>query len=131
MKPMAFLRKHRWLSLLFAIALFCQFVLSQGDLPEKSFPQSKSSIEQVLKKLQSSMSGHLPVLDGFVATPDQPPSRYRRAYFQTTVQVTSLASGSSTVRATTKITAWYADPTGAHSGYRLLPSNGRLESDLL
>jgi hypothetical protein len=29
------------------------------------------------------------------------------------------------------VTAWYLDPAGSHSGYQLLTSNGRLESDLL
>jgi hypothetical protein len=45
--------------------------------------------------------------------------------------VTSNSSKGSVVRVSTKITAWYTDPAGAHSGYRLLNSNGRLESDLL
>jgi hypothetical protein len=71
------------------------------------------------------------VLDGFVSTGDQPLDHYRRAYYQTAVQVTSNSSKGSVVRVSTKITAWYTDPTGAHSGYRLLNSNGRLESDLL
>ena len=32
---------------------------------------------------------------------------------------------------TAKITAWYAASDPSHSGYRVLPSNGRLEADLL
>jgi hypothetical protein len=119
------------LGAILVIALACQFAWAQSDLPEKSFPESKAAIELALKKLQPSLAGRLPVLDGFVAASDQPLERYRRAYFQTAVQVTSTSSSTSAVRATTKITAWYTDPTGAHSGYRLLPSNGRLESDLL
>jgi hypothetical protein len=35
------------------------------------------------------------------------------------------------VRATAKVTAWYSDPDAARSGYRVLVSNGRLESDAL
>jgi hypothetical protein len=57
--------------------------------------------------------------------------RYQRAYFQTSARVTAGASGSTIVHVSTKITAWYVDPAGTHSGYRLLNSNGRLESDLL
>ncbi len=35
------------------------------------------------------------------------------------------------VRVSVQVTAWYADPVGAHSGYQVLASNGRLEADLL
>jgi hypothetical protein len=117
---------------LMAIALFWQSSFCQNGISsERSFPQSKESIEQLLKKLQPAMAGRLPALEGFVVAGDQPLDRYRRAFYQTTVQVGGTPSKGSTVRVTTKITAWYTDPTGTHSGYRLLSSNGRLESDLL
>jgi hypothetical protein len=35
------------------------------------------------------------------------------------------------VRVSVEVTAWYADPVKAKSGYQLLTSNGRLEADLL
>jgi DNA-binding transcriptional regulator YdaS (Cro superfamily) len=35
------------------------------------------------------------------------------------------------VRVNTKVTAWYADSSPSRSGYKVLASNGRLESDLL
>lgn len=97
---------------------------------ERVFSRPKEAVEQVLKKLQGSMAGRLPALEGF-ASGDQSLNRYRRAYFQTSAQVTAGASGSTIVHVSTKITAWYVDPAGTHSGYRLLNSNGRLESDLL
>ena len=84
-----------------------------------------------MKKLQPSMAGRLPVVEGFVANPDQSLDHYRRAYYQTSVQVSAKSARDCIVRVTTKITAWYTDPAGVHSGYRLLNSNGRLESDLL
>src|SRR5260370_21494091 len=40
-------------------------------------------------------------------------------------------AGSTIVRLSAKITAWYADPDVAKSGYQVLPSNGRLELDFL
>jgi hypothetical protein len=98
---------------------------------ERTFGQSRDSIEKALKKLQPSMAGRLPVVEGFVGGADQPLDRYRRAYYQTSVQVSANSAKDCVVRATTKITAWYTDPAGVHSGYRLLNSNGRLESDLL
>ncbi len=98
---------------------------------ERTFHQPKSAVEKALKGLQPAMSGRLPVLDGFALTGDRPLSRYQRAYYQTAVRVSSSASGESVVRVSTKVTAWYADSTPSHSGYQLLTSNGRLESDLL
>jgi hypothetical protein len=108
-----------------------QSSLAQGGSNERTFRQPKSAVEKALKELQPAMSGRLPVLDGFALTGDHPLSRYQRAYYQSAVQVSSTASGDSLVRVTTTVTAWYADSNSAHSGYQLLTSNGRLESDLL
>lgn len=123
-------RSHGVMFLLLAAALLLRPGLCQNS-SERAFPQSKDSVEQALKKLQSAMAGRLPVLEGFVAGGDQALDRYRRAYYQTTVHVSASPSKGSTVYVTAKITAWYTDPAGTHSGYRLLTSNGRLESDLL
>ena len=112
-------------------------LLPQGSFSQtngssnRTFALSKRSLQETLNKLEPAMAGRLPVLDGFVVPGDQPLDRYRRAYYQTSVQVIATSSEKSLVRVTTKITAWFADPAGTHSGYRLLNSNGRLESDLL
>ncbi len=107
------------------------YLHAQLSPAEKSFPQSKSAVEKALKGLQSSLSGHLPTLDGFAQPGEHSLDRYQRAYFQTTVQVSSTPSGGSVVRVSAKVTAWFNDSSGAHSGYQVLTSNGRLESDLL
>ncbi len=104
---------------------------NKNSSSERTFPQSKSRIEKVLKTLSSSVSGRLPVLDGFTTSGDRPLERFQRGYYQCAVQITSLPSGGSRVRVNAKITAWYADPVSSHSGYQSLPSNGRIESDLL
>jgi len=104
---------------------------AQAGPYERSYRQSKSAVEKALKELQPSMSGRLPVLEGFASPGDHPLNRYQRAYYQSAVQVTSTASGGSVVRVSTKVTAWYAEAVSSHSGYHLLPSNGRIESDLL
>ena len=98
---------------------------------ERAYRQSKGAVERALKELQSSMSGRLPALDGFAAPGEHPLSRYQRAYYQTAVQVSSTASGGTVVRVSTKVTAWYADPSPSRAGYQLLISNGRIESDFL
>jgi hypothetical protein len=104
---------------------------AQADPYERNYRQSKSAVERALKELQPSMSGRLPVLEGFALPGDHPLNRYQRAYYQAAVQVSSTASGGSVVRVNTKVTAWYTDSISSRSGYQLLTSNGRLESDLL
>lgn len=98
---------------------------------ERVFPQSKAAIEKALKTLQPAMAGRLPVLDGFCKSPERPLDRYQRGYYQAEAEVTANASGGSTVRIRTKLTAWYADPSSSASGYQLLVSNGRIEADIL
>lgn len=98
---------------------------------ERTFRQSKGVVEKALKELQPSLSGRLPALDGFAAPGEHPLSRYQRGYYQTAVQLSSAASGGTVVRVSTKVTAWYSDSSPSRSGYQLLTSNGRLESDLL
>ena len=98
---------------------------------ERAYPQSKSTVEKALKQLQPSTRGRLPVLEGFALPGEHPLNRYQRAYYESSVQVRSTASGESVVRVNTKLTAWYADSTPSRSGYQLLTSNGRIESDLL
>jgi hypothetical protein len=104
---------------------------AQAGTYERTYRQSKSAVEKALKELQPSMSGRLPVPEGFALPGDHPLNRYQRAYYQSAVQVSSTASGGSVVRVSTKVTAWYADTVSSRSGYQLLTSNGRLESDLL
>src|ERR1700681_4013098 len=104
---------------------------AQAGPYERTYRQSKSAVERALKELQPSTSGRLPTLEGFALPGDHPLNRYQRAYYQSAVQVSSTASGGSVVRVNTKVTAWYADSIPSRSGYQLLTSNGRLESDLL
>lgn len=116
---------------LVGILAFSAIALAQSDPVERKFPQSKAAIEKALKNLQSSMSGRLPVLEGFAKAGDHPLDRYQRGYYQATAEIVPSSSGGSTVRIRVQVTAWYADPANAHSGYQALTSNGRVESDLL
>ena len=104
---------------------------TQSDSVERTFSQSKAAIEKALKAIQPNMAGHLPVLEGFAVPGERPLDHYQRAYYQATADVVPNPSGGSLVRIKAKVTAWYSDPSSSHSGYQLLNSNGRLESDLL
>jgi hypothetical protein len=117
-----------------AMTVSCAFsarALAQAGEVERSFPQSKATIEQVVRAMQSAEAGHLPVLAGFATAADRSLDRYQRGYYQAKIQVSSNPSGGSVVRVSVQVTAWYNDPAGAHSGYQLLTSNGRLEADIL
>jgi len=94
---------------------------------ERSFSQPVIAVQDALKTAGGT-AGTLPVLDGFVAAGGDGLEKYQRPYYKCTVSVVSLASGGSRVRVSAKITAWHG---GAKPGYVVLPSNGRLESDLL
>lgn len=114
--------------------LFLTFPVVRGNAQggyERTFAESKATVEKVLKELQPSLSGRLPVLDGFALAGDHPLDRFGRGFFQSTVQVSATASGGSVVHVTTKVTGWYSDTIPSRSGYQLLTSNGRLEGDLL
>ena len=120
-----------WAAALGILVLAGVCVQAQSHANERTFPQSKATLEKALKSLQGTLSGRLPSLEGFAKPGEHPLDRYQRGYYQTTVQVSANPSGGSVVRVSTKVTAWYADPAGGHSGYQLLTSNGRLEADVL
>jgi hypothetical protein len=104
---------------------------AQNGPVERTFRQPKVSVEKALKQLQPALSGHLPTVEGFAQQGTHPLSRYQRPYYECNVQVTATAAGESAVRVNAKITAWYADTSPSNSGYRLLNSNGRIETDIL
>ncbi|MGB7129929.1 MAG: hypothetical protein WBD59_03930, partial [Candidatus Sulfotelmatobacter sp.] len=129
----AALRRNFSTTLLVLIALLYLpgACIAQANGAERTFPQSKATIEQALKTMQNATSGRLPVLDGFASVADHPLDQYKRGYYQSKIQVSSTPAGGSIVRVSVEVTAWFNDPSATHSGYQLLPSNGRLEGDLL
>lgn len=104
---------------------------AQPKTYERTLPQSKAAVEKTLEEMRVFLSGHLPVVNGFAIAPDHPLVRYQRPYYEATVEVSSTPSGGSLVRVSARVTAWYVDPIPSRSGYRLLTSNGRLETDIL
>ncbi len=126
------LRRRITHALLVTAAICCaRAAQAQGNANERTFPQSKATVEKALKEMQSATAGRLPVLDGFATPGDHPLDRYQRGYYQSKFQVSSTPSGASVVTVSVEVTAWYSDPVAARSGYRVLTSNGRLEADLL
>jgi hypothetical protein len=105
--------------------------IAQQSVNQRSFFVSSSEISGGIVKIGATTKGRLPTLDGFVHQPDQPIERYSKGYFECTFQLFPPVDGSITVRVVAKVSAWYTDPDPAQSGYRVLASNGRLESDAL
>jgi hypothetical protein len=97
----------------------------------RTFQHSQADVEAALKELQAYSGQKLPIVEGFVGTTDQPLDRFQRAFYQFSIDLFPNTASATIVRVTAKITAWYADPDPAKSGYQVLPSNGRLEMDLL
>jgi hypothetical protein len=98
----------------------------------RTFAKPKADVEEALKNLQASAGQKLPIVEGFVGTPQQPLDRYERAFYQFSIEVLpGTSSGTTIVQISAKITAWYKDKDPSKSGYQILPSNGRLELDLL
>src|ERR1700687_522217 len=132
-----FALEQRVLERIARVALICVAAVSvasetgtQAGPVERTFRAPKSAVEKALKHLQPAMSGHLPTVEGFVLVGDHPLTRYQRAFYQCTAQVTETPAGS-VGRVSANVTAWYKDATAARSGYQLLKSNVRLETDLL
>lgn len=122
--------RHFAVALLFyALAVFS----ANGQLTPyaRTFSNPKTEVEQALKDLQAYTGQKLPIVDGFVGTTQQPLDRYERAFYQFSIEVLPGVPAGTIVQVSAKITAWYADKDPAKSGYQILPSNGRLELDLL
>ena len=103
----------------------------QGHGEERVFHHPKVEVEKVIQELHATLNGRLPILDGFVDHADEQRDRFTRGYFECAVQVVANGQDETRVRVTAKITAWYTDSNPSQSGYRVLLSNGRVESDLL
>src|SRR6267154_473391 len=123
-------------ALLLVLALFVTtwkpIILCGQAVPyARTFPKAKEEVEELLKEIQGYAGQKLPIVDGFVAVGDQPLSRYERAFYQFSIELVPDGTNATIVRLAAKITAWYADRDPSKSGYQVLPSNGRLELDLL
>ncbi len=133
--PRFHIRKPRnvfW-SLLFVVCTVLPSAAAAQAVPyARSFSKSKEEVEKALHELQAYAGQKLPIVDGFVATGDQPLDRYERAFYQFSIDLLpGTTSDDTIVRVSAKITAWYADRDPSKSGYQILLSNGRLELDLL
>ena len=98
---------------------------------ERVIHHSKAEVEKTIQALHTTLTGRLPILEGFATESDQQWDHFTRGYYECAVQLTANGQNDTSVRVTAKITAWFTDLNAAQSGYRELLSNGRVEADLL
>ena len=104
---------------------------SQSPAAQREFHHSKAEVDKVIQDLHPTLNGRLPVLEGFVDKSAELSDHLTRGYYECSIQETAKSKEVTAVQVVAKITVWYTDPDPAKSGYRVLPSNGRLEADVL
>jgi hypothetical protein len=102
-----------------------------GTVVERTFPCSLDVMQKALQQIGGFGGGKLPIVDGFVTATATQLERLERPYFQYRVHLRPVDPNTTAISVEAMISAWYADSDPARSEYRSLPSNGRLESDLL
>lgn len=99
--------------------------------PERTYSFPQANVQAALKKMNAYQGARLPSLDGFVQAVRAHVEHTERPYYEYKIELEPRGANQTVVRVKAKVSAWYADPSGAGSGYENFESNGRLESDLL
>ena len=127
----------KWRSGLLCVCtlLLCAMPLwSQSDETSqftRTYSYPVETVKRALQQIGGFGGANLPVVDGFVSPLVTDVDHYERPYYQYRVQLDEGDGTATTVKVEVRITAWFAGVDPAHSQYRSLPSNGRLENDLL
>jgi hypothetical protein len=98
---------------------------------ERIYARGENDLKKALQELGAFDDAALPVLEGFATLGTDGPVGYDRPYYRFRVVFDEAASGSTTVRIEAVVTARFTDPAGSRPEYRSVPSNGRLENDML
>jgi len=115
--------------LIFLLASLTKADRSQAQ--EREFPFSVAAVERALQQLGAYRGARLPSLSGFIEAERAGVPNYERPYYEFKLDLKSLGPSQTLVSVEANVSAWYTDPQGSNSGYQKLPSNGRLETDLL
>lgn len=119
--------------LVFGLSMAGQSLAQTENAPvvERTFRCSVDAMQKALQQIGGFGGGKLPVVDGFVAATPAQVEHYERPYYQYRVHLSPVDANTTAISVEAMISAWYADPEPGRSEYRALPSNGRLETDLL
>jgi hypothetical protein len=126
------LRKSSFL-FVFLFLTFSGAALAQSATSyQRVISRPVADVKAAVQKASPTMKGRLPTLEGFVVDQVNPPlDHYDKGYFECKFDVAPAVGGGTLVVATAKVTAFLNDPTTGASGYRVLVSNGRIETDAL
>jgi hypothetical protein len=103
----------------------------QAEPSERLYNHSQVEVDQALQSLKAYDTFRLPILEGFVAANAGVLTSFENPHYQFKIGIFPQSAAQTLVQVTAKITAWYADQNPDHSQYVMIPSNGRLEEDLL
>jgi hypothetical protein len=98
---------------------------------ERTYARGENELKKALQDLGAFDDAALPVLEGFATLGADGPVGYDRPYYRFRVAFDEAGSASTTVRLEAVVTARFTDPAGSRPEYRSVPSNGRLETDML
>jgi hypothetical protein len=102
-----------------------------ADSTDRVYKHRKVEVEQALQSLKAYGTNRLPVLDGFVNANASTIAKLENPHYQLRIEVESQGPNQTLVSVIAKITAWSAGEDAARSQYVVIPSNGRLEQDML
>jgi hypothetical protein len=122
---------RRWLIPAVLVGISLGLAVAQGKPQIRTFAASKADVEKALQELHALAGGKLPTLEGFADLQQEAPDNYQRGFYQYAIDLIAVSPTQTEVRVNAKITAWHKASTPSQSGYAILTSNGRLESDLL
>jgi hypothetical protein len=98
---------------------------------ERLFNHPQVEIQKALEQMQAYETQRLPALPGFVNANATSLDHLQNPRYQLHIDLIFQGPAQTVVRVSAKITAWFEDTGPSASHYEVVPSNGRLEEDLL
>ncbi len=102
-----------------------------ADSVDRVYKHRKAEVEEALQALKAYATNRLPVLDGFVNANASTIAKLENPHYQLRIEIESQGPNQTLVSVSAKITAWNAEEDPSRSQYVVVPSNGRLEQDML
>ena len=99
---------------------------------ERVYKHDQAEVEKALEELQAYDTARLPLLAGFVNAKANTLKDYGNPHYQFLIELIPQGGDHTLVQVKAQITAWYVgSATTPHPQYVQIPSNGRLEEELL
>ncbi len=103
----------------------------EAESTDRVYKHRKAEVEEALQALKAYTTNRLPVLDGFVNANASTIAKLENPHYQLRIEIESQGPNQTLVSVSAKITAWNAEEDPSRSQYVVIPSNGRLEQDML